>query len=107
MLHKPWLLLIYFGFLDFFSKGIPDQPALGGCLMKLPPDLLPEATNCYHWQVGSTLTHVSLFCCFPQWNMKQRFNKNAIWQFLNFLTVLLTMNQDILKHATKDLIDIV
>lgn len=60
MLHKPWLLLIYFDLLILFGQGIPDQLAVGGCSMKLPPDLLPEAADCYHWKVGSSLTQVSL-----------------------------------------------
>lgn len=83
MLHKPRLLWIYFDFLNFFSKGIPDQRALGGCSIKLPPDPLPEAADCYHWQVGFSLTQVSLFHCFPQWSMKQQLNKNAMRTFLN------------------------
>lgn len=72
MLHKPWLLLIYFDLLILFGQGIPDQPALGGSSVKLPPDLLLEAADCYHWEVGPSLTQAG----FPQWNMKQQVNKN-------------------------------
>ncbi|XP_034054739.1 uncharacterized protein LOC117534609 [Gymnodraco acuticeps] len=46
------------------GKGNPNQLAHGGCPKRLPADLLPEATDaadCYHQEVGSSLTRVSLF----------------------------------------------
>ncbi|KAI9517713.1 hypothetical protein NQZ68_000881 [Dissostichus eleginoides] len=46
------------------TQVIPNQLAHGGCPKRLPADLLPEATDaadCYHQEVGSSLTRVSLF----------------------------------------------
>lgn len=100
MLHKPWLLLIYFDFLNFFSKGIPDQPALGGCSTHATRSfargcrLLPLAS----WVLFDTSFTVPLF---PTVEYEAVAQQECYLDISELLTVLLTMNQGIFKHATR------